>query len=211
MDDVLPANISLDNDIRSKRRQDVSEQPSRTSLGYCLSHVNSASDHQSTSTLSSSNYHHPLSKLSITWLSTTSNNHIRNKQPCPTQLPRLKDLSRQQKRYGLWSDFTDLFIPTTSFQSNLAHHEVLGSQALLTVLQKRAPPVAELEISESVESGSLVDVDSESVRTVPSDFKSQESKSSRQEYKEFIARYWDMPQGSFLEYTSKTSNANTLF
>ena len=47
---------------------------------------------------------------------------------------------------------------------------------LLISRQKRAPPVVEIETTESVESGSLVDVDSESVHTVPSDFKSQESK-----------------------------------
>jgi len=46
--------------------------------------------------------------------------------------------------------------------------------------EKSAPPVPELELTDSVESSSLVDVDSESVRTVPSDFKSQEIQTSTQ-------------------------------
>ncbi|KAG9247691.1 hypothetical protein BJ878DRAFT_414325 [Calycina marina] len=46
--------------------------------------------------------------------------------------------------------------------------------------EKRAAPVAEVEIAESVESRSLIDVDSESVRTVPSNFKEQDIQTETQ-------------------------------
>ncbi|KAH8593443.1 hypothetical protein B0O99DRAFT_515822 [Bisporella sp. PMI_857] len=49
-----------------------------------------------------------------------------------------------------------------------------------TVDEKRAPPPAELEVTDSVSTSSLVDVDSESVHTVPSDFQSQEIKTDTQ-------------------------------
>jgi hypothetical protein len=55
-----------------------------------------------------------------------------------------------------------------------------------TAEEKRAPAPPQVEQSESISSSSLVDVDSDSVRTVPSDFSSQpvktETQSSRIEH-----------------------------
>lgn len=56
----------------------------------------------------------------------------------------------------------------------------LGLISLTLLLQKRANPVEELVHTEETDNISLVDVDSESVHTVPSDFKSQKVQTETQ-------------------------------
>lgn len=60
-----------------------------------------------------------------------------------------------------------------------------------TAEEARAAPVPELEQTESVESASLIDVDSQSVHTVPSDWQSQDVQTKTQRERLTIERELD--------------------
>jgi len=61
-----------------------------------------------------------------------------------------------------------------------SYAEVAGHNAHQTAEEARAPPVPELEHNEDASTSSLIDVDSPHVSSVPSDFNSQEIKTTTQ-------------------------------
>ncbi|CAG8962305.1 hypothetical protein HYFRA_00005360 [Hymenoscyphus fraxineus] len=62
----------------------------------------------------------------------------------------------------------------------MSYASVAASGPAQSPEEKRAPPQPEIESVESISTSSLVDVDSESVHTVPSDFESQTIKTDTQ-------------------------------
>jgi len=62
----------------------------------------------------------------------------------------------------------------------MSYAEAAAKGPKQTAEEKRAPPPVEIEGSESASTASLVDVDSASIHTVPSDFSSQDIQTSTQ-------------------------------